>query len=344
MNRRDFLKATAVAGSALAAVAANLRGDVPGTTMGVVQYSFSRNPRTRSALDFLDYCHSLGAGGVQISLDSIEPDYTTRIRRRSEQLGMYFDAILPLLEGGGAETFERYVIAAKQAGASCARVACLSGRRYENFSSLEEWKQFVADSHRRLDLAVPILEKHRLAAGIENHKDWTADELVALIRKYSSEYLGACVDVGNNLSLLDGPMDLVQKLAPYAVSTHFKDMAVKPYADGFLLSGVPLGRGILDLRRIVETIHQTRPHTHISLEMITRDPLKVPCLTDKYWVTFPGRSGVYLARTLRLVRDHESSRPLPTVSGLDPAARQKVELENVVASLRDARENLGLTA
>jgi sugar phosphate isomerase/epimerase len=344
MNRRDFLKTTPAGGAALAAVAANLRGDVPGTTMGVVQYSFSRNPHTRSALDFLEYCHSLGAGGVQVSLDSIEPHYTARIRSLSEQLGMYFEAILGLPRGGGAETFERYVIAAKQAGASCARVACLSGRRYENFSSLAEWKQFVVDSHRRLDLAVPILEKHKLAAGIENHKDWTANELVGLIRKYSSEYLGACIDAGNNLAMLDDPMDLVRKLAPYAVSTHFKDMAVEPYADGFLLSGVPLGRGILDLRHMIETIHRARPRTHFSLEMITRDPLKVPCLTDKYWVTFPGRNGVYLARTLRLVRDDEPLHPLPTVSGLGPAARQKAELENVVASLRDARENLGLTA
>jgi hypothetical protein len=32
------------------------------------------------------------------------------------------------------------------------------------------------------------------------------------------------------------------------------------------------------------------------------------------------------------------------VSVRDPAVRQKTEIENVVASLRNARENLGLTA
>ena len=34
-------------------------------------------------------------------------------------------------------------------------------------------------------------------------------------------------------------------------------------------------------RRIIETIHGARPSTYTNLEMTSRDPLKVPCLTDK---------------------------------------------------------------
>ena len=37
--------------------------------------------------------------------------------------------------------------------------------------------------------------------------------------------------------------------------------------------------------------------------MITRDPLKVPCLTEGYWVTFPDLPGRHLAHTLSLVRE-----------------------------------------
>src|ERR1700694_3694396 len=94
----------------------------------------------------------------------------------------------------------------------------------------------------------------------------------------SSEYLGVCLDTGNNIALLDNPMDVIERLAPYALSTHFKDMAVEPHADGFLLSEVPLGEGIVDLQRAAAAIRRAHPKMRFTLEMITRNPLQVPCL------------------------------------------------------------------
>lgn len=186
-----------------------------------------------------------------------------------------------------------------------------------------------------------MLEKYKIPLGLENHKDRTADELHALIKKYSSEYLGVCLDFGNNISLLDEPMDVIQQLAPFAVATHVKDMGVEPYDDGFLLSEVRLGTGFLDLPRMIAMVQEARPQTHLSLEMITRDPLKVPCLTDKYWATFPTRNGEYLARTLKLIQKESAhAKPLPRVSQFDHAAQVQAEENNVKACLAYARETL----
>lgn len=312
--------------------------------MGVCQYSFSQSPHTSSAYDFLEYCHSLGAGGIQIGLDSLDAGYLDKLRSRTAEFGMYLEVIVSLPQKSDATDFERHVAAARQAGAVCLRSACLNGRRYENFNRLDEWQSFVAESHQRIALAVPVLEKHRIPLGLENHKDWTADEMVALIEHHKSEFLGVCLDAGNNIALLDDPMEVITKLAPFAVSTHFKNMAVEAYPDGFLLSEVPLGEGILDLSQVVETIRKARPNARLNLEMITRDPLKIPCLTDKYWVTFPERNGEYLARTMRLVRDHSSAEPLPHVSGLQEGARRQQEEDNVKQCLAYARETLGLRA
>jgi sugar phosphate isomerase/epimerase len=310
--------------------------------MGVVQYSFSASPHAHSALDFLEYCAGLGAGGIQTELDSLDEGYLDRLRRRVSELGMYLEVIVSLPQKDGAADFERRVAAAAQAGAQCLRSACLSGRRYENFSSLEQWNDFVAESHQRLALAVPILEKHCMTMGLENHKDWTVDEMVALVERHASERLGVCLDIGNNLSLLDDPREVVEKLAPHAVTTHIKDMAMAEYPEGFLLVEVPLGQGLLDLPWVVERIRQARPQARLSLEMITRDPLQVPCLTGKYWVTFPERNGLYLARALEFVRGHAPRDSLPRVTGLDAAARRQLEEDNVRKCLAYAGEKLGL--
>ena len=37
---------------------------------------------------------------------------------------------------------------------------------------------------------------------------------------------------------------------------------------------------------MVATLRQKDPNMAFDLEMITRDPLKIPVFTDKYWVTF----------------------------------------------------------
>ena len=333
MNRRTFILTAAAAGTLSAA---------PRSKMGIAVTCYMTFGHPKDTYEFLEHANDLGAGGIQMPLTSKEPDYARKLRARAEQLGMYFEAIGSLPKKDDPDAFEQTVAAAKEAGALCLRVNCIPGRRYETFTSLADWRKSVAQTRETIDAALRIVEKHQLPLAIENHKDWTADELAALMKEKSSRWLGVCLDTGNNISLLDDPMATVEILAPYALTSHVKDMSVAPYPDGFLLSEMPLGEGLLDMRRIVDTIRSARPETRITLEMITRDPLEVPCLTDRYWVTFPDRSGSYLARTLRMVRDRQDHGPLPVVKDLAHDAQLRLEDDNVKLCLNYAREHLGL--
>ncbi|MDQ6677202.1 MAG: sugar phosphate isomerase/epimerase, partial [Acidobacteriota bacterium] len=126
-------------------------------------------------------------------------------------------------------------------------------------------------------------------------------------------------------------------------STHVKDMGVEEFPDGFLLSEMPLGEGFLNLERMIAAIRAARPKTRFTLEMITRNPLVVPCLTEKYWATFPERNGIYLARTLKLVqREGHRLQALPRVDQQSRQAQLRLEDENVKICLNHAREKLSL--
>ncbi|MCU1272865.1 MAG: sugar phosphate isomerase/epimerase [Bryobacterales bacterium] len=335
MTRRELLmSAAAVAAPAFAA---------PRTRMGIATTSLMTARRPHDTYEFLEYCNGLGAGGIQASLSSLEPDYLKKLRARAEQLGMYIEVMADLPKQEDATAFERTIKAAKQVDAVCIRTAALGGRRYENFSKLSDWETFVTQSLAAIDRALPIVSVEKMPLAIENHKDWTAQELVALMKNKSSEYLGVCLDTGNNVALLDNPMDAIEMLAPYALSTHFKDMAVEPHADGFLLSEVPLGEGVIELKRAAAIIQRSHPKTRFTLEMITRNPLEVPCLTDKYWVTFPDRNGKYLADTLRMVRDSAARlQHLPHIDKQSGQALLQLEEENIKQSLHYARTQLGL--
>jgi sugar phosphate isomerase/epimerase len=303
---------------------------------------FATPERILSADRLMTIAAEVGAAGAHGGMTDITFDWARRVRRMKEELDMYLEIQTFLPRGDPAE-FEHAVKVAKEAGATSLRVVCLLGRRYELMKTLDDWKDAVAGFHRQIAAAVPIVERHRMPLGIENHKDWRVDQQVALLQQYSSEYVGVCLDTGNNLAVLDDPMETVEKLAPYTLNVHFKDMAMEECADGFLLSEVPLGEGMLDLPRMVDAIRRAKPDVRFSLEMITRDPLVVPCLTDRYWASYDDENGGRdLARMLTRIRSCGNRPPLPRISGLDPAGRLALEQELVDRSIRYAAGHLGL--
>ena len=111
-----------------------------------------------------------------------------------------------------------------------------------------------------------------------------------------------------------------------------------------VLAEVPLGEGVLDLKRMMAVLRQRKPDVRFTLDMLTRDPLKIPCFTEKYWVPFPERNGKFLARTMALVRAHKPAQPLPRITGLTKDQQLQMEAENLRHCLWYARENLGLRA
>jgi len=64
-------------------------------------------------------------------------------------------------------------------------------------NTLEDWTQAIVGYHKQIEAALPIVERYKMPLGIENHKDWRVDEQVALLERYSSEYLGVSLDTGN---------------------------------------------------------------------------------------------------------------------------------------------------
>lgn len=351
MNRRQFLTTSAAALAATALPIATAAASRKRLGVSIATYMIrwgskaksARYPGWSSALDVLEHCQKLGAGCLQIGVGGWEADFAGKVRDKREALGILLEGQIGLPKNeGDVARFEASVRAAKEAGATILRTVCLGGRRYENFDTLESWQAFKDDSWKRLTLAEPVMRRQRVKLATENHKDWRVAEHVALLKRLSSEWVGVNLDLGNNLSLLEDPIETVEALAPFTLTTHFKDMAVQEYEDGFLLSEVPLGDGLFDLKRMKEICERSNPSVQFNLEMITRDPLKVPVLREKYWTTFRDAPAQRLARILALVKTHPPKQPLPTISDKSPEERLAFEEANNVRCFAYAREHLGL--
>lgn len=351
MDRRTALGTLA----ALATSNFGVRGAAetpPRSSMGLLTYSRSLRRQAQLASDpehdlfdpltFLKHCQSLGLSGMQTPLGMLQEAEARALAQAAVDAGMYIEGIVsPPRDEGDVSRFEGEVQTAAWAGALAMRTVVMPGRRYEQFNSLDEFSNATRQAMRSLELAAPVVEKLKVPLAVENHKDHRLDQRVRMLKAIDSEYVGACVDTGNNIALLDDPLETVKALAPWVRSIHLKDQALAPYKDGFLLADIALGEGCLPLQEMIALLKAANPAIRFSLELITRDPLQIPVYTEKYWATFPDLPGRELARTMRLVQEHHSDSLL-SVADKSTAERVRLEDDNIRRSVTYAREKLGL--
>jgi sugar phosphate isomerase/epimerase len=333
-------------------MAAGAEGMQPTTGLGLVSLCFSIARRQRLQADsnddlfdpftLLKHVRSLGAGGMQAALGVLSDERAAELRGQCEESGLFLEAMINLPKSDGElDRFRAETTTAQRCGARAVRCVAMPGRRYEQFDSLEAFRAAEVEAQQMLERAAPVAEELKLPLAVENHKDQRIDERLKLFDAIDSEYVGACVDTGNSLALLEDSLDTAQALAPWAKAVHLKDQALQLREDGFLLADIPLGQGAIDLRAIVRTLRERQPGLPMCLELLTRDPLVVPCLTEDYWRPMGDLPGRDLARTLRLVRERNATA-VQQVSRLAGEGQIALEAQSVRTSLDFARDVLKL--
>ncbi|MEI7422276.1 MAG: TIM barrel protein [Prolixibacteraceae bacterium] len=104
--------------------------------------------------------------------------------------------------------------------------------------------------------AEPKLRERNIILAIENHDRMFADEFVQIVEKINSPYVGICLDCANSLGVGEGFHEVVQKLAPYTVNFHLKEISInrKYHMMGFDIEGKPFGEGKLPLKWMLEQL------------------------------------------------------------------------------------------
>lgn len=296
--------------------------------------------------DIIEYCHEKGLGAAHTTLPlNLDPAGVKKIRDQVEKYDMRLTVGLRTPRSDA--DLAHYEAAVQACAEMDGRVVCVhdpfSGRRYEQFKSAADFHQFDAQCKAAVRRAEPILRKHKLPLAIENHKGWRSGELAEWVKATGSEYVGVCLDMVNNVSLIETPEQTIETLLPYALFISFKDIGVDFYPEGILLSEVPLGEGLFNLPAFVAKAQKKNPKMLFQLEMLTRDPLKVPIFTAGYWNVFDEKSPVPprdLAMLVDWVRKHPPKHPLPKTSGLTPVQQLALEDELNQRSINWARAHL----
>ncbi|MFD0666907.1 sugar phosphate isomerase/epimerase family protein [Ramlibacter sp. MAHUQ-53] len=242
---------------------------------GEVYPGLEEDPGRRFTVDdVLARVQALGLGGVSLEscffADTGAPAVAA-LRRKLDDAGL--QRVWAWGHPGGLQSgadpqaladLVRHIGVARDLGARVMRICC-GGRR----TRPDDW-----DTHRRQLL--PMLreaaqegERHGVVLAIENHIDLLADELVELLETVASPALGVCLDTANNLRMLEDPVEVARKLAPWARATHVKDVAAyrgNPRTFAFWPS-VPLGQGLVDLPTVLGLLHEAGYDGLLALEI-----------------------------------------------------------------------------
>jgi sugar phosphate isomerase/epimerase len=196
----------------------------------------------------------------------------------------------------------------------------------------------------RIEDTVKVLKAKRSLAmdlgvkvAIENHAgDMTASELISLIEAAGRDWVGANMDSGNAVWTLEDPMDSLEKLGPYALTTSLRDTVCWETEKGCKVQWVAMGDGsMVDLKAYFDRYVQLCPQVDVNIETIGGFAIELPYLDPGFWEVWPKRSGAEFARFLKAVKRGKAIAQYDA----NQCDRQKEDLER---SLRYCKQTLGL--
>lgn len=350
MNRREFLLQSAAAAgvgvlsSATALAAAPRMLDRLGKPIPLGMDNFAVRALGLKGRALVDYAAALRLDTLFITdlpaLGSLEVSNAEDLRKYAADKG------LALLLGSWSvcptsKTFKKDWGSAEEHLALGIRLSKAAGSpAFRVVLGSREDRRTPGGIEARIADTVAVLKSQRSLAldsgvklAVENHAgDMTATELVRLVEAAGRDYVGVNLDSGNALWTLEDPLESLEKLGPYTLTTSLRDTVVWETEKGCKIQWTAFGEGgCIDQKRFFERFGQLCPGVGVNVETIGGFALEFPYLDTEFWAAFPNKPASELAAFLALARRGKAVPP----DGLSDRERQEGELKRSLTWLRD---------
>lgn len=268
------------------------------------------------AFEMLQYLANLGVDNAHFSdmsnFRSLEDDYLLSVKQRAEELGLDVEVGMGSFDqfsrgyrqedGPGEKKLANMLKISKTMGSPSVR--CFLGSQFERQGELPI-EAHIEECLRVLNEVAPIARDLGVYVAIENHGgiDLLARELEQLVVAAGKDFVGVCLDTGNPAYAAEDPVLATEILAPYAVTSHFRDTRVWAVEDGAMVQWAPMGEGSADFPKITEIFRQKAPNAAFVIEVITGGaPRSIPYFKPEsdFWKMYPNMLAQDFARFVAL--------------------------------------------
>ncbi|MEG1639328.1 MAG: sugar phosphate isomerase/epimerase family protein [Ruthenibacterium sp.] len=244
-------------------------------------------------IGFIETAHEFGLDGVMInlikdynldpqwgSLGSDSQEHLERVRQTLQEYNMYVELatkgleyehllrVIQIADTIGADIIRTYIPITLNSQTE--RSTGGEGRYDLGKVRLDFEPSVFDDAVISLKKIIPILKKYRIKLALENHEYETSMELVRVIEQINSPWIGLHYDFGNAMMAWEQPVEAAKNMAPYTITTHFKDHIVIPCPDDtyqYVVCGVPAGQGNIDLKECLRIMMENSQLTRLNVEM-----------------------------------------------------------------------------
>ncbi len=194
------------------------------------------------------------------------------------------------------------------------------------------------------------VRKHALDAGvkiaIENHAgDMHSRELADLIERAGPDYVGATLDTGNATWTMEDPLQTLENLAPFTVSSGIRDSMIWESEGGATVQWTAMGEGCVDMKAFAKRWGELCPKAPVQLEIISGFAKPFNYLQSDFWGPYESIRADDFSKFVSLAKQGKAIEPFKAPKGVDRRkAQQDYQLAELERSLKYCRETLGLGA
>jgi 3-oxoisoapionate decarboxylase len=347
-DRRDFIKTLAVAGTTLA-LGGKVFADAPKIKLGLD--NFAVRAMKWNASQLIDYAASLKTDSLLISdldaFESLENAHLESLRKKAADKGLQIHvgtwSICPTSKsfrnnrGTAEEHLALGIRVAKALGSPVIRVILGMSEDRKTDGGIEAR---IADTVKVCKACRNQAVDANVKIAVENHAgDMQSWELVTLIEAAGKDFVGANIDSGNAVWTMEDPLENLETLAPYVVTTSLRDSAIWESENGATVQWTAMGEGNVDLKMYFQRFAELCPGVPVHIETISGFNREIPFLKDDFWKVWPRAKAQDFAKFLALAKKGKPREPHKSANAETQQEYQKGEIER---SIKYCKEVLGL--
>ena len=297
-TRREFLATLAVAGAGVAAAPLTFAA-APKRRLKLGYDNFAVRAMGWKAPQLIDYAAKIKTDSLFITdfgpFEKTDDAYLSDLRKRAADKGVQLWlgswSICPSSKsfkkdwGTAEEHLALGIRMAKALGSPAFRVILGNGADRLTEGGIDAR---IADT-------VKVLKSQRskaLAAGVkiavENHAgDMHSLELVRLIEEAGRDFVGANMDSGNAVWTLEDPLQNLENLGPYTITTSLRDSAAWESENGVTVQWTAMGDGQVDWKRYFARFAELCPGVAVHVETISGFNRELAVKKEEFWKAWP---------------------------------------------------------
>jgi 3-oxoisoapionate decarboxylase len=273
-------------------------------TVGLLEVPERRraNPHPIGMAGFIALARELGAAGVELDGRWLTPLTDGELADLREELaGSGLTVICSdWLAQEPGETLDGAIHRATALGAALLRLHLTPVLEGARASWGARWGAMVAHARSTLRAAVARASDSGLLLAIENHQDFTSEELMAIADE-AGDPVGLVLDTGNPFAVGEDPVAFARRAAHRIRHVHLKDYVAQFTDEGYRLVRCAIGDGCVPLQELAAVLQQD---VTASIEPGALDARHIRLFTPDWWRGYPPRDASELATALGRLRRH----------------------------------------